>query len=105
MPEPNNPQELRSFLGIVNYYDCFTPGLASKFACLNNLLHKDAKWKWTKKHSQALRNAIKLSLTSTESLSHYDSQLPVSLPCKVSFFGVGTVIFHTLRDGTLRESG
>ena len=96
MPEP---KELRSFLGMVNYYDCFTPGLASKCACLNGLLHKDAKWKWTKKHSQAVR-VIKLSLTSTESLSHYDPQLPVSLACDASSVGVGAVIFHTLPNGT-----
>ena len=65
---------------MANYYDCLTPGLASKCACLNNLLHKDAKWKWTKKHSQAV-NAIKASLTLTETLSHYDPQLLVSLAC------------------------
>ena len=99
MPEPNNPKELRSFLGMVNYYDRFTPGLASKCACLNDLLHKDAKWKWTKLHSQAV-NAIKLSLTSTESLSHYNPHLPVSLACDASSVGVGAVIFHTLADGS-----
>ena len=99
MPEPNNPKELCSFLVMVNYYDRFTPGLASKCACLNDLLHKDAKWKWTKTHTQAVC-AIKLSLTSTESLSHYDSQLPVNLACDASSVGVGAVIFHTLPDGT-----
>ena len=84
---------------MVNYYDHFTPGLASKRVCLNDLLHKDAKWKQTKKHSQAV-NAIKASLTSTESLSHYDPQLPVSLACDAYSVGVGAIIFHTLPDGT-----
>ena len=84
---------------MVNYYDCFTPSLASKCACLNDLLHKDAKWKWTKKHSQAV-DAIKKALMSTEFLSHYDPQLPVSLACDASSVGVGAVIFHTLPDGT-----
>jgi len=99
MPKPNNPKELRSFLGMVNYYDRFTPGLASKCACLNDLLHKDAKWKWTNKHSQAM-NSIKASLTSTDSLSHYDPQLPLSLACDASSVGVEAVIFHTLPGGT-----
>ena len=45
MPKPKNPKELHFFLGMVNYSDRFTPGLASKCACLNDLLHKDAKWK------------------------------------------------------------
>ena len=29
MPNPKNQKELRSFLGMVNYYIKFTPGLAS----------------------------------------------------------------------------
>ena len=48
-------------------------------------------------------DAIKKALTSTDSLSHYNPQLPVSLACDASSVGVGTVIFHTLPDGT--ESG
>ena len=57
------------------------------------------KWKWTKKHFQAV-NAIKASLTSTESLSHHDPQLPVSLACDAITVGVGAVIFHTLPNKT-----
>ena len=32
MPEPQNQSELRSFLGMVQYYDCFIPGLATNCA-------------------------------------------------------------------------
>ena len=45
-------------------------------------------------------DAIKKALTSTESLSHYNPQLPVSLACDASSVGVEAVIFHTLPDGT-----
>jgi len=45
-------------------------------------------------------NTIKASLTSTDSLSLYDPQLPLSLACDASSVGVGAVIFHTLPDGT-----
>ena len=41
MSLPKDPKQLKSFLGMVNYYDKFLPGLAAKYACLNNLLHKD----------------------------------------------------------------
>ena len=44
MPLPKDQKELRSFLGMVNYYDRFIPGLATKCACLNDLLHKDKEW-------------------------------------------------------------
>ena len=40
MPEPQNQSELRSFLGMVQYYDRFISGLATNCAVLNNLLHR-----------------------------------------------------------------
>ena len=89
MPYPKNTAELRSFLGIVNYYDCFTPGLATRCATLNDLLHKDAKWCWTTEHSQEV-DAIKEALTSSTMLSHYDPALPVSIACDASQVGIGT---------------
>ena len=36
MPLPKDPKQLRSFLGMVNYYDKFLSGLATKCACLND---------------------------------------------------------------------
>ena len=78
MPNPTNQKELRSFLGMVKYYDKFTPDLASKCTNLNDLLHQDAKWQWSHQHSEAVQ-MIKSSLTSTEALTHYDPDLPISL--------------------------
>ena len=96
MSNPNNQKELRSFLGMVNYYDRFTPGLASKCANLNDLLHKEAVWQWDKHHAAAVQE-IKTALTSTEALAHYDPSLPLNLSCDASPVGVGAVIFHTLQ--------
>ena len=87
-----------SFLGMVNYYEKFIPGLVSKCAILNDLLHKNAKWDWTKQHTDTVQ-VIKTVLTSTETLTHYDQNLPLSLACDASSVGVGAVIFHTFPDG------
>ena len=43
-PKPKDVSELRSFLGITNYYGRFLPNLSSKLAPLYDLLHKDRKW-------------------------------------------------------------
>ena len=98
MPYPKNITKLHSFLGMVNYnYDRFTPGLATKCAVLNDLLHKESAWCWTVEHSQAV-DTIKEALTSSTTLSHYDPKLPLSIACDASQVGIGAVLFHTLPD-------
>ena len=99
MPFPKNQAELRSLLGMVNYYDRFSPGLATKCAVLNDLSHKDAQWCWTPQYSQTV-TAIKEILTSSTTLSHYDPELPLSIACDASQVGIGAVLFHTLSDGS-----
>ena len=54
MPDPQNQSELRSFLGMVQYYDRFIPGLATDCAVLNNLLQKHSKWSWKPEHAKAV---------------------------------------------------
>ena len=65
MPDPQNQSELKSFLGMVQYYDRFIPGLATDCAVLNNLLQKHSKWTWKPKHAKAVE-AVKTSLTSAD---------------------------------------
>ena len=100
-PIPENPQQLRSFLGVVNYYAKFISNLASLVNPLNRLLHKDAIWQWDATCQMAFQNA-KEALTSSPVLMHYDPALPVSLATDASAYGVGAVISHTLPDGSER---
>ena len=48
-PKPKSKTELRSFLGLVNYYGKYIPQLASITQPLNQLLCKKNHWKWTTK--------------------------------------------------------
>ena len=98
MPMPKDQKELRSLLGMINYYDRFLPGLATKCACLNDLLHKDKKWRWTKNHAKAVQ-VVKETLSSVDTLTHYNPKLPLTLSCDASPVGVGAVISHVFPDG------
>ena len=100
-PVPRNVQELRSFLGLLNYYGKFIPNLATVLHPLNSLLRADTKWVWTKECGEAF-NQAKLKLTSAEVLAHYDPMLPISLAADASAYGVGAVISHTFPDGSER---
>ena len=100
-PAPRNVQELRSFLGLLNYYGKFIPNLATILHPLNNLLQHGQKWKWTTECHKAFQLA-KDTLTSSSVLTHYDPTLPTKLAADASAYGVGAVISHVLSDGTER---
>ena len=76
-PSPENVQELRLFLGL-NYYGKFIPNAATVLAPLNELLRKDAKWRWTQ-ICQTSFQATKETLVSTKVLMHYDPTLPIRM--------------------------
>ena len=97
-PEPRNLQELRSFLGLLNYYGKFLPNLAMLVHLLNTLLQHDKRWKWSAECAQAFQQA-KQALSSASVLAHYDPTLPLTLAGDASAYGVGAVISHTLPDG------
>ena len=45
-PTPQNLEQLRSFLGLVNYYGKFLPNLATTLSPLYRLLPKNVVWIW-----------------------------------------------------------
>ena len=52
-PQSTNVTELKSFLGLVNYYNEFLPNLSTSLASLHSLLHKNSHWNWSTEHSEA----------------------------------------------------
>ena len=98
-PDPENVQQLRSFLGLLNYYGKFIPNLAGMVHPLNQLLQKDAKWIWTPDCAEAF-SAAKQALNSSKVLAHYDPSLPITLAGDASAYGIGSVISHILPDGS-----
>ena len=95
---PTNTSELRSFLGLVNYYGRFLPNVSTTLHPLNRLLRKGAAWAWSKKCEETFQ-AIKGMLSSDQVLTHYNPTLPLSLAADASAYGVGAVISQTYADG------
>ena len=100
-PAPKNVQELRSFLGLLNYYGKFLPNLSTTLHPLNALLQQNHKWHWSAECQQAFQTA-KDNLTTSKVLVHYDPALPMKMAADASAYGVGAVISHVLPDGTER---
>ena len=100
-PEPENLQQLRSFLELLNYYGKFISNLATLLQPLHRLLHQDVKWRWNTSCIQAF-NAAKQALSSSKVLIHYNPEYPLILAGDASAYGLGAVISHPLPDGTER---
>ncbi len=100
-PAPKDLQQLRSFLGLVNYYGKFIPNLATLLQPLNSLLQADTKWVWSKRCADAFQEA-KEKITSAQVLTHYDPTRPIKLAVDASPYGVGAVISHSMPNGTER---
>ena len=101
-PVSQNVSELRSFLGMVQYYHPFLPDLAITLAPLHELLKKGVHWTWTKECQQAYE-ACRQGLTSDSLLVHYDGNRELRrLVCDASSYGIGAVISHVMDDGQER---
>ena len=87
-PEPSRVAELRSFLGLVNYYGKFLPDLATAEAPLHNLLRKNTPWRWGRDQQSAFEK-VKALLQLSDLLVHFDPKKEIILPIDASPFGVG----------------
>lgn len=82
-PAPENLTQLRSFLGLVNYYNRFLPNLASELKPMHELLEKGRKWSWNESQQKAFEKAKSL-ITSDTVLAHYDQDMDLYLACDAS---------------------
>ena len=96
-PRPQDVPQLRSFLGMLNYYGKFIPNLSTLLRPLYDLLQSAKTWSWGKSQEQAFRKAKEL-LSSAPLLTHYDPEKPLVLSCDASPYGVGAVLSHRMED-------
>ena len=82
-PVPQTVTELKSYLGMLNYYNRFWPDLSTKLAPLHELLQKQTKWKWGKAQQEAFDKS-KFMLQSSKVLMHYDPNRELLLSCDAS---------------------
>ncbi|XP_058457114.1 uncharacterized protein K02A2.6-like [Malaya genurostris] len=92
---PKNVTELKSFLGLVNYYGKFIPHLSSKISYLYRLLKKDVKYVWDENSDKAFVRC-KNELLNANILEFYDPMKPIVVVSDASGIGLGGVIAHEI---------
>ena len=100
-PVPQDLTQLKSFLGLINYYRKFLPDLCSMLAPLNVLLQEGSKWTWTETQQTAFDKAKKL-LQSSVVLAHCDSSKQLVLGCDTSPYKIVSVLSQYQEDGIVK---
>ncbi|XP_038116792.1 uncharacterized protein K02A2.6-like [Culex quinquefasciatus] len=96
-PRPKDVSQLKSFLGMINYYSKFVPNLSVKLCPLYALLKKNVQFKWSAECESAFDKCKKL-LLSHRLLELYNPDLPIVVVCDASLNGVGAVLCHRVGD-------
>jgi hypothetical protein len=92
-PEPTNAAELRSFLGLAQYFRRFIQGYASIVHCLYDLMKPNAIFTFSEKHKKAFE-LVKSALARAPVLKNPDFSKPFELWTDASTHGIGSVLMQ-----------
>lgn len=92
-PTPTCFSELRSFMGLVQFFDNFIPHFADVSFPLTQLFKKDAVWEWTSVQDTAFQELKRLS-TESPCLVIPDPSLPYVVHTDASGFAVGCALYQ-----------
>ncbi|GBG76234.1 hypothetical protein CBR_g21982 [Chara braunii] len=90
-PTPRTLTDLRSFLGLANYYRKFVRNFSTIAAPLRRMLKKEAIWQWDKDCTSALKK-LKHALIEYPVLKVADPSLPFVVTTDASQYGIGAVL-------------
>ncbi|OMO75693.1 reverse transcriptase [Corchorus capsularis] len=92
-PTPKNVSELRSFLGLANYYRRFVEGYSKRIVVLTELLKKGQGWNWSSNCQEAFENLKKTMMTDPV-LALPDIEKPLEVETDASDFALGGVLLQ-----------
>ena len=88
---PTSASEVRSLLGMTNYFSRFIPDYATKTEPLRKLTHKDQPWEWTPRHDSAV-NELKDALVKAPVTGYFDPVKDTELSVDASPVGLAAIL-------------
>ena len=90
-PRPQNPSEVRSFLGSAQFCAKFIPGFSTISSPLWDLTSAGKSWKWGTKEEEAFEQIKKL-LTNAPVMAYFAKDAKTRLVTDASPVGLGAVL-------------
>ena len=97
---PNNIRELRTVLSMFQYLAKFAYNMSTVMKPMTDLLRADICWSWDHAQQSSFDETKRL-LTTTPTLSYYETTKPTVVSADASSFGIGAVLMQTT-DGELK---
>ena len=93
LPTPTNKDELRRFLGMVNFLAKYVPNHSEEAHPLQQLLKDEVTWNWSSEQEKAF-DKLKSLLVSAPCLAYYDPEKELVLQNDASDYGIGSVLLQ-----------
>lgn len=92
-PTPTNVRDVRSFLGMANYFRKFVENFSQMVRPLTMLTRKDVEFVWSEDCEKAFRGAIQ-ALVTAPILALPNFSKPFEVQCDASITGLGAVLLQ-----------
>ncbi|XP_046746420.1 uncharacterized protein K02A2.6-like [Diprion similis] len=95
---PENAEEVRSFLGLINFSSRFIPDLATTSEPLRRLTKKNHKFEWNKEQERAFQE-LKKAIVRPGTLGFFQKGVKTQVIADASPVGLGAVLIQIQKDG------
>lgn len=95
--EPKTTKQIRSFMGLANFFRKFIPDFAKKSIPLNRLCSKNTPFVWNESCQQAFKY-IKEDICNSPILHHINYNNPIYLRTDASSAGIGAMLYQIIDD-------
>lgn len=92
-PTPTNRKEVHRFVGMVNYLSRFIRNLSVNLTNLRRLISEEVPWQWTSIEEDEF-SKVKSLFSNIGTLRYYDPNLPLTIECDASCYGLGAAVFQ-----------
>ena len=93
MPVPQSKEDIRRFLGLVQYLSKFIPSMSAIDSPLRDVVKSKSEFYWYKVQQQSLERLKEVCCT-TPVLAYYDTSKDVRIQCDASSYALGGVLLQ-----------